>query len=146
MTPDAGQEAIRTCVLDTNVLLRFITGLPQEHFNAATELFARCERGEIRLVLTSVITAETVYVLQSFYGVGRADIAKSLSSIVGSGRIRVAERSILMKALNHYGRTNLAFADCYIAGCAIENGQSVVTFDRGLKKLPELDVVEPPGL
>ena len=139
-------DAPKTCILDTNVVLRFITGLPEEHFDAARELFARCDRGEIRLVLTSIIVAETVYVLEGFYEVGRGDIVKSLNAIIGSARIRVAERSVLLKALDRYGRSNLAFADCYIAATAIEDGLSIVTFDKGLKKIKEIDVVVPPGV
>ncbi|MDO8186855.1 PIN domain-containing protein [Conexibacter sp. JD483] len=58
--------------LDTNVIVRHLTGDPPEQAARATAVLATAER----LLLSDLIVAECVYVLQSFYEVGRARIAE----------------------------------------------------------------------
>ena len=50
-------------LLDTNVVVRFLTGDHPTHSPRSRKLFARAAAGEIRLVLSDVALAETAWVL-----------------------------------------------------------------------------------
>ena len=57
---------METYLLDTNVVLRFLLRDEPRMATAAEALFARAERGEVKLLIDSVILAEVLFVLQSF--------------------------------------------------------------------------------
>lgn len=57
--------------VDANVLVRFLTGEPTEMADRSERLLQRAQRGETTLRIHPVVVAETVWVLQSFYGHSR---------------------------------------------------------------------------
>ena len=61
-----------TAFVDTNVLIRHLTGDPPDQAARATRLLSEADR----LLLPDLIMAETVYVLESFYEVPRARVAE----------------------------------------------------------------------
>ena len=61
-----------TVLLDTNVVIRHLTGDPPAMARRATKLLAT----ETELVLADLVLAECVYVLESFYEVERARVAE----------------------------------------------------------------------
>ena len=70
-------------LLDTNVLIRFLTRDHPTHSPRSRNLFARAAAGEFTLVLTDLALAETAWVLQSFYLLDRAEIAAIESAARG---------------------------------------------------------------
>jgi len=57
-------------LLDTNILIRHLTGDPPSQAKRAMEFL----RGSHELILTDLMFAEMVYVLESFYEVPRPEI------------------------------------------------------------------------
>ena len=84
--------------VDTNVLVRHLTGDPSEEARRATEFLANAEG----LVLTDVIFAEVVYVLESFYELEREQVAERLRAVVGFPAIVVLDAPVLFRALEVY--------------------------------------------
>jgi predicted nucleic acid-binding protein len=60
--------------VDTNVLIRHLTGDPPEQARRASAFLARAKE----LLLTELVAAEVIYVLESFYEVDRLDFAEAL--------------------------------------------------------------------
>ena len=56
-------------LVDTNVLLRFLSGLPAKQAEAAKQFFEESAAGRIFLDVSPVIVAEVMYTLLSFYKV-----------------------------------------------------------------------------
>jgi predicted nucleic acid-binding protein len=73
-------------LLDTNVLVRFLSGDPPAQAAAARKLFARAAGGEITLDVSPVIVAETYYTLHSFYGVERKVASEKLALLLQQRR------------------------------------------------------------
>ena len=65
--------------LDTNVVVRHLTGEPVEQARRAKALLADARR----LLLTDLIAAEIVFVLSSVYGVDRVRIVELLQAVIG---------------------------------------------------------------
>ncbi|HET6681146.1 MAG TPA: PIN domain-containing protein [Gemmatimonadaceae bacterium] len=68
-----------TAPLDTNVLIRHLTGDPPEMAARATAVLAADEP----LLLADLILAERVYVLESFYEVEQARVAELMRAALG---------------------------------------------------------------
>ena len=122
-------------LVDTNVLLRFLSGEPATQAAAARKLFARAAAGEIVLAVSPVIVAETFYTLVSFYGVDRRTAAEKLSLLLQQHGVRLDEESHVLAALERLQTANVGFADAFLAAGATEGKVVVASFDRDFDKM-----------
>lgn len=53
-------------LLDTNVILRFLTGEPKAQAEGARNLFVSATTGDVVLHVSPVVVAEVFYTLESF--------------------------------------------------------------------------------
>ena len=67
-----------TAFVDTNVLIRHLTGGPPELAARATRYLGAADE----LLLPDLILAEVAYVLESFYEVSRAQVATTLRAVL----------------------------------------------------------------
>ena len=129
-----------TAFVDTNVLVRHLTGDPADMGARATNYLATSE--DLRVV--DVVVAEVVYVLESFYEVERPQVAQAIRSIVGFRSIRVADLDLILRAVDLYETDRMDFADAWVVAAAEEAGvRSVTSFGRGLDRIPTIDRIEP---
>lgn len=122
-------------IVDTNVIVRHLVQDDKSLSALAGELFARCDRGEIKLVILSTVVAECVFVLECFYKHPRDKIAATLAVVLSSPGVELAETETHLAALKHYTQTKLHFIDCLIAAHAAAAGLAVATFDKALLKI-----------
>lgn len=130
-------------LVDTNILLRFLTGEPAGQASAARKLFHRAQTGEVVLELTSVIVAETFYTLVSFYDVERKAAADKLSLLLQQRGIKLRDASQVLAAFARLQTANVGFADAYLAAGAAEEKIPVASFDRDFDKFKDISRHEP---
>ena len=120
-------EASLSTFLDTNVLIRHLTGDPPELAVKARAALA----GEQRLLLADLILAECVYVLESFYEVERERVAELMRAAIALPSVAVLDASLLLRALEVYEVDRVDFAEAYLVACAEATGVgAVMSFDR----------------
>jgi predicted nucleic acid-binding protein len=90
----ADRSAALTAFLDANVLIRHLTGDPPEMTARATTALA----GEGPLLLPDLVLAECLYVLESFYELGRARVAELMRAALALPAIATVGTSVLMRA------------------------------------------------
>jgi predicted nucleic acid-binding protein len=136
--------------LDTSVIVRYLTGSPPDAAVHATGLFAKAEAGLIRLFLADVIAIETGFVLLRVLGLERKQAAGLLWSLMEAPGVDVERREVLQQALEIFEEGAIGLTDAYLASHALASrGQLdqlalVASFDRGLRRLPQLCVVARP--
>jgi predicted nucleic-acid-binding protein len=129
-----------TSLLDTNVLIRHLTGDPPAQARRATAFLEGAEE----LLLPDVIVAEVVYVLESFYEVERLRVAELVRAIVGFPAIVVVDEPLLLRALEVYEVDRLDFAEAYLVASAESSGvETIASIDRQLDRLTTVRRVEP---
>lgn len=129
-----------TAFVDTNVLVRHLTGQPPAMAKRATAFLAR----ETELLLADVIVAETVYVLESFYETPRPQVAEAMRSLIAFGSVLTVDSALLLRALEVYEVGRVDFAEAYLVACAEATGVGVVaSFDRSLDRVSTIQRVEP---
>lgn len=92
-------------------------------------LFEQAERDEISLYLPTLVVAEIVWVLRSFYGHGLSEIDGKLSTFLTAAGLEVEELEIHLQALHLAHVRNVDFVDAYLAVRALGEGATVCTFD-----------------
>lgn len=126
--------------IDTNILVRHLTGDPPAQARRATAFLAKAEE----LLLTDLVAAEVVYVLESFYELGRPRVAELLRAILGFRSIAVLDASLLLRALEVYELDRLDFADAYLVASAETSGvRAVASFDRSIDRVTTVQRIEP---
>ncbi len=126
---------MKPMLLDTNVLLRFITGEPADQAAEVTKLMSAADAGQVKLAVLPMILAEAVFVLTGFYEHSRREVADVLSHLISSPGFHSEEQERMLQALQLFGAGKLDFVDCYLAAASVRDGRTVVSFDRGLAKL-----------
>ena len=124
--------------VDTNILVRHLTGDPPEMAARATAFLER----ETELLLSDMVAAETVYVLESFYEVPRDQAAEAIRSLVES--VICVDPSLLLRAIEVYETSRIDFAEAYLVACAESTGVGrIASFDRSLDRVETIERVEP---
>ncbi len=67
--------------VDTNILLRYLTRDDEQKAQRALQLLMRVEKGEEKVVTSSLVIFEAVFTLQSFYKVSRSRIKELILPI-----------------------------------------------------------------
>jgi predicted nucleic-acid-binding protein len=126
--------------VDTNVLIRHLTGDPPRQAARATRFLAEADE----LLLADLIVAETVYVLESFYEVGRARVAELVRAIIAFGAVRVVDEELLLRAIEVYEIECLDFAEAYLVASAERSGaDAVASLDRSIDHVGTIARIEP---
>ena len=127
--------------VDTNILIRHLTGDPEDTAGRATVYLAT----ELQLLLTDLVVAETVYVLESFYEVPRDRVADAVRSLVAFESIVCVDPALLLRAIEVYETERIDFAEAYLVACAESTGVArIASFDRSLDRVRTIERVEPP--
>lgn len=130
-----------TAFIDTNVIVRHLTGDPPDLAARATAFLG----AEQELLLTDLVAAETVYVLESFYETPREQVAEAVRSLIAFGSIICVDQALLMRAIEVYETDRLDFAEAYLVACAEGTGvRKVASFDRSIDRVDTIERLEPP--
>ena len=127
--------------VDTNILVRHLTGDPPDQAARATRFLAEAEN----LLLPDLIVAELVYVLQSVYATARPDIARTVRSVLAFEAIRVVDAELLQRTVEVYEFDRLDFPEAYLVACAERSGVgTIASFDRSIDRIATVRRIEPP--
>jgi len=113
-------------------VIRHLTGDPPEMAAGATAALA----GDQDLLLTDLVLAECVYVLESFYEVERPRVADLMRSAIGLRTIKTVDPAALLRALEVYEIDRLDFAEAYLVAQAEATGvNAILSFDRSIDRI-----------
>ena len=112
-------------ILDTSMVVRYLTGNPPELAEQAASIIDH----EEDLLVTDVVIAETAYVLTTVYGVPRQIVVDHLLTFLQKENIRTftLEKDFVLQALllcRHSGR--VSFADALVWAAARSTDEKVV--------------------
>ncbi|MEI7631553.1 MAG: PIN domain-containing protein [Actinomycetes bacterium] len=129
-----------TAFLDTNVIVRHLTGDPADQAARSTAVLASGET----LLLTDLVLAECTYVLESFYEVPRQRVAELMRAAIALPNIQTVDQSALIRSLEIYEVDRLDFAEAYLAAQAEATGVGeILSFDRSIDRLTTVRRREP---
>ena len=127
-------------LLDTNVIVRHLTGDPADLAQAATGFLTNATD----LVLTDVIAAETVYVLESYYRAPRNTIATALRALLAMHTVSTQNASVLLRSLDLYEHQKMDFADAYLVAYGeAQVIDAIASFDKGIGKTGAVQRIDP---
>lgn len=129
-----------TAFVDTNILVRHLTGDPPEQAARATRFLADADE----LLLADLVLAEVIYVLESYYEVERPRVAELARSVVGFPAVVTVDGMLLLRTIELFEVERLDFADAYLVASAEASGVGLVaSFDRRIDRVGSVGRVAP---
>jgi predicted nucleic-acid-binding protein len=119
----------REVILDTNALLRFITGDNIEKCQKVSDLIDSND-----CIVPVEVIAEAVYNLEKFYMHPRHLIADEIKDFIAIKKNLVVEENVIQHGCNTFASTNFDFIDCLLVAYANIKGNPVFSFDNELNK------------
>ena len=131
----------KRAVIDTNLLVRYLTEDDLSKANDVKRLLLKAAQGDIRLLIPSVVIAELVWVLQSFYKLERSEIVPLLNAILHTHGVEVSDKTVVSDAIAIYRDEAIDFIDAWIVAFAkAAEVRAIYTFDR--KHFKGIDGIE----
>lgn len=127
------------CLVDTNILLRFFTGEPPEMAERARELIAQADTGKLLLEISSLVVAEAIYTLESYYEMSKAEVCDKLLVFLRSRGIHAQESEVVLDALARYRSLPVHFADAYLAAQAVACDLPIYSFDEDFARFKDVN-------
>lgn len=130
--------------LDTNVLVRFLTGIPPEQFRRSVTLFQSVERGDERIILNSVVIFESVWVLNRSYDVPMERVRDVMLTLINLPNVQLTDKPLYERAFDVSIELNIPFADAFSAAFMEANGiVEVYSWDHHFDRIDGIIRVEP---
>jgi predicted nucleic-acid-binding protein len=130
-----------TAFVDTNVLVRHLTGEPPDLAERASAYLTKATE----LLLADLIVAETVSVLESSYEAPRAQAAGTIRTLLAFEPIITVDPALLLRAVEVYETDRIDFSEAYLVASAETTGVNrVASFDRSIDRVTTVERIEPP--
>lgn len=133
-------------LIDTDIIIRLLTGDDLAKQARARDLFKRIEAGELTVFAPVTMIADCVYVLSSpnLYKLPRTEVVGLLLPILRLRGFRVQEQRTVLRALALYAATSLDFGDAYLAASMERLGsRTVYSYDRDFDHVQGIQRLEP---
>jgi predicted nucleic-acid-binding protein len=117
--------------VDTNVLVRLIARDEPTQVRMAEEFVSK------GAWISHLVLAETVWVLDSVYGLSRDKLTVAVEMLLNHRELTLQDSDVVSEALENYRRrTAVDFSDCLVLGIAKKAGHIPIgTFDRDFAKM-----------
>ena len=132
--------------IDTDVIIRLLTGDDPQKQDEAASLFQQVQSGTLTVGAPDTVIADAVYVLSSprLYNLPRSEVQELLRPLVALPNFRVRNKRVLLLALTHYATVNIDFGDAMIvASMQQADSQVLYSYDRDFDRFSAITRLTP---
>lgn len=127
--------------LDTSVLVRILTGLPQPlAANVAMALEKKRRAGD-SFVVSNLVLSEAYYAVQHHYGVDKAAALEALRVLSLQRGFEFSDEAKGALALPNIAKASPGFVDRLIHGEQVAHGVKVISCEKDFRKLPDTELL-----
>ena len=138
--PSGASPMIRRHGIDTSILVRLLTGLPEADYAGCVERLSALVTGEGAAVAASnQVIGEAYIAVQHHYGVSRADARAGLIDVFRSGLVAPLNGRPVLKAIRASGGPGLL--DRLVADDYGRAGLDTLTLDKAMATLPHARIL-----
>ena len=122
-------------LLDTNVIVRFLTENHDEKFKGVYHFFQDIEQGKITVELKLIVLFQTIFVLKSFYKVPKIQIVKAMKGLLKFKGLKITDKKIVASMMDIWDSNSIEIVDAYLIACLEKNSQNILySYDKDFDK------------
>jgi len=130
--------------VDTNIFIRYLTADILDKADACDKLFKRAISGKVKLFTTDLVIAEIIWVLESYYELGKNDVREKVEKILNTPNLFCQQKDIILGALNLYTEKNIDYIDAFNALILKDKGiEELYSYDPHFDRIDGLTRLEP---
>jgi predicted nucleic-acid-binding protein len=130
-------------LLDTNVIVRFLTCDKSQKYKGLYIFFESLENGKMQVELKLIVLFQVCFVLKSFYKVPKTDIVAGIMSFFEYKGIIVKDKKSIRRMMEIWRNNTLDIVDCYLIACLEGDTQNLLySYDHDFDKF-EINRKEP---
>lgn len=123
--------------VDTNIFIRTLIKDDEEQFNFSLNFLKAIKKNQIKGCTSTLVLAELVWTLTSFYKFEKEKAVRALKSILNLRGLEIYDKYDYFKAVELYEKYSIKFIDALIASNPeiLEKKIIIVSFDKDFDKL-----------
>lgn len=130
--------------IDTNILLRYLTGDDAKKFKRCRDLFKRALEKKILLLTSDMVIAELIWTLYSFYKIPKEEIIEKVTIIVNTPNLKIPNKKLISEILALFSQKNIDYIDAYNAVFMKHNGcAQIFSYDKDFDRIEDIKRLEP---
>jgi predicted nucleic-acid-binding protein len=132
--------------LDTNALIRLLTEDDVAQAAALRQRLEPLDTTPESMLLNNVVVVVTLWTLRRVYGFDRATLVDLMGQLLSAHTFCFEDRNTIAQAADLFASSTADFSDCLIAiqnarlGCEV-----TLTFDKGMRSLPQVELLSAKG-
>lgn len=130
-----------TIGLDTSVVLRLLTGAPEDQARCALAEVRELVRRGVSLIVSDLVVSEAYFALQYHYGVPKTEALSLLSRFFDESGITSSGAAATVLAVPHLATVNPGFVDRLIQAEYASSTREMLTFEKAAGRLPGVRVL-----
>ncbi|UCH97946.1 MAG: PIN domain-containing protein [Candidatus Aminicenantes bacterium] len=130
--------------IDTNILLRYLTGDDPIKYERCRDLFKRVLEKKILLLTSDMVIAELIWTLHSFYNVSKEEIIEKVTIMINTPNLKILNKKLLSEALVLFSQENIDYIDAYNAVFMKNKGcTQIFSYDKDFDCIEDIKRMEP---
>ncbi len=132
--------------IDTNIIIRYVDSTNLDMQEASARLFNKVQSGEVTIQTSSIVIAETVWVLSSknLYALSRDQIRDTIAGIIRYPNFKLENKNIILDALDIYASSGVKFVDALLISAMRQgNVKAIYSHDHHFDNLSDIKRIEP---
>jgi len=134
---------METAVIDTNIILRYLTNDVPSQAEKVKKCFQEATRGKIQFEILTITVVEIIYQLENWYNLTKEETCKKLLALFSPDWMTIKEKGVIFEALNLYRLKNIDYVDLLLFATAKNNKNQLLSFDKDFDKLSPKIRLEP---
>lgn len=128
--------------LDTSVLMRLLSGVPEELASTALRYLLDRRRAGDRVLVSDMVLAEAYYALQHHYGVSKREALEAFRELLTTSSVEASPEMMEVLATPGLESAKPGFIDRVIYRGYLRSGADrMATFEKAGAKLSDIDVL-----
>jgi len=126
---------MNTLLVDTNVVLRFLTNDIPSQAKKVEKRFKTAQEGKISLRILPIVVIEIIFHLEHWYKFKKVDACEKIKMLFSPTWMQLDEKVAIFESLEIYKTSNIDFVDLILWCIAKKDKQKILSFDKDYDKL-----------
>jgi len=132
---------MNSAALDTSVVMRLLTGMPEEQAQQALSEFTSRLTSGSRVFVSDLVISEAYFALQHHYQIPKAKALRLLSDFLCDSGVTAIGVAASVLVTPHLATAKPGFLDRMIHAEALDVAEELLTFEKATKRLRHVCVL-----